>query len=553
LPLICTRSSLELFSPSSKVQALADFLGCSPFVASLIEMRDPTLYLRTEEAREWLNPSLTALLEISDLSSRSETLLRFWKTMNSSKNIAVYGDYDVDGICSTVLAMELIMAKGARARYFIPHRHEQGYGLHEEVITRLLDSGSDGIIVVDCGSKDSEIINSVTRRGIGIAVYDHHLSEDMADDTVSWLVNPHITGDQHSKTLCATGVLWVWAYQNRIISEDWLRRRLDLVALATLADCMPLELLNRSMVIEGIECIRKKPRPGLKALIDMLGLSLETLNEEQLVMKVIPCLNAPGRMDIADITVNLLAGSHNSRLNADRIISFNKKRQETSRTTVDELMQKKDNERAHVFYDPQWHVGVLSGVASNLCNYSNKPIALAAPVKKGIRGTLRVPEGANAVKILNEISDFLSEWGGHEYAAGFAVENDRWEALQSVLEAKLSSVHIEPPRIRAMAFPPQKMDMAVYNQISRLSPFGNGNPRPLFYHDWKGSEEIRPLGKDGVHRKISINGNEILAFHSGEFFSSRTRVEGLIYYPRLDTWRGNTRLQLILEAFVIEK
>ncbi|MBN1332930.1 MAG: hypothetical protein JW971_04115, partial [Synergistales bacterium] len=396
-------------------------------------------------------------------------------------------------------------------------------------------------------------VTSISRRGTGIAVYDHHLPDSIADDLSSWLVNPHIAGDQHSKTLCATGVLWVWAYQNRIMSPDWLKRRLDLVALATLADCMPLEVLNRSMVIEGIDLIKKAPRPGLGALIDMLGLKVETIDEEQLVMKVIPCLNAPGRMDIADIAVNLLAGSGNRRQNAERIISFNKQRQETSRMTVEELRQKKDSTRSHVFFDPQWHVGVLSGVASSLCNHNNRPIALAAPVKDRIRGTLRVPEGANAVKILNEISDLLSEWGGHEYAAGFAVENDRWETLHPILEAKLSNVQIEPPRVRAMPLPPQHMDMARFNDVSLLSPFGNGNPRPLFYHDWRGSEEIKPLGKDGLHRKISFKGKEILAFHSGEFFSSPTPVEGLLYYPRLDTWRGNTRLQLILEAIIIEK
>jgi len=383
-------------------------------------------------------------------------------------------------------------------------------------------------------------------------VYDHHLPEGINSDTVSWLVNPHINGDGQSKTLCATGVLWVWAYQNRIMPLDWLKRRLDLVALATLADCMSLEILNRAMVIEGIRSIKQAPRKGLEILIHMLGLSLDTLDEEQLVMKVIPCLNAPGRMDVADIAVNLLAGSGNMRLNAERVISFNKKRQETSRMTVDEL-KKKDSSGSHVFFDRQWHVGVLSGVASSLCNHSNRPIALAAPVKDRIRGTLRVPEGANAVEILNDISDLLTEWGGHEYAAGFAVENDRWEILHPILEARLSNVQIEPPRIRAMSLSPQQIDMTRFHDMSLLSPFGNGNPRPMFYHDWMGSEEIRTLGKDGLHRKISFKGREILAFHSGDFFSSPTPIEGLIYYPRLDTWRGNTRLQLILEAIIIEK
>jgi len=553
VPIVSTRSGLRLYSPSPHVGELARSLECSPFLASLMEMMEPSISNRPEQAREWLNPSLNSMLDTVDIGVDSHFKSSFWSQIDDSKNIAVYGDYDVDGVCSTVLAMELVMAKGGKTRYFIPHRHEQGYGLHEEVIDLILEGGADGIIVVDCGSKDQITIKGILDRGKDLMVYDHHLPDNDSGVVPSWLVNPQLQGDHQSRTLCATAVLWVWAYQNRIMPHEWMYSKLDLVALATLADCMPLGLLNRSMVMEGMKSIKHNPRPGLLELIDLLGIPRTMIDEEKLVMKVIPCLNAPGRMDVADGAVNLLAGSGNSRINAQRIISINRKRQETSKMTFQELNKHRNIKDTRVFYCPDWHIGVLSGVASNLCSSTNEPIILAAPVNGKIRGTLRVPKGANAVKILDDISPYLDEWGGHEHAAGFAVETERWVELFPLLESRLSRVETEPPLITAMAIPAHEMNIRLYNEIILLSPFGNGNPRPLFYHEWKGTEKVRPLGKDGLHRKISIKDVDILAFNSVDHLSAIREPEGLVYYPRLDTWRGKTRLQLILEAIIVEK
>ncbi|HCL79521.1 MAG TPA: hypothetical protein DIC53_06095, partial [Synergistaceae bacterium] len=393
---LCPSARVNIFRPSHAACALAEYLECSHLTASVLESRNMTAD-SVEDLRAALAQPLEALLEPVRLGRNAADTAKRWKATENLGNVLVYGDYDVDGVSSTTLALELCRTKATSARFFIPHRDEQGYGLHESVLEELLPHGWDTLIVTDCGSKDTHILQRAVDAGLNVFVFDHHLPEG-GEPFHPTVVNPHDgAGCDVGKSLSATTVLWAWAWIYDIVAKEDLRRALDLAALATLADCMPLTALNRSFVRHGLALLNRAPKPGLEALFRKLGMTPGTLTEETLTMRVIPCLNAAGRMDFADTAVAVLRNGREQEEQVDNLILLNKKRQALSgRISEEASLLLRDSPFNHVALGETWPVGVLSSVASRLCNQLSTPVVLAAPVRGGIRGTLRVPEGGDA-------------------------------------------------------------------------------------------------------------------------------------------------------------
>jgi len=549
LPSLCSSSKLKIFRPSESSVALARKVRCSPLVASLLEMSQ----FSVSEAgliQEWIDPNLRNALEDLNLGKTSDFGYESWLNNHGSfGNVVIYGDYDVDGICSTVLAMEIFMAIGCPVRFFIPHRHKQGYGLHPDVISGIASSKCNTLVVVDCGTGSGDLLDQLEVSGISVLVFDHHMPGRVIHRP--GLINPQNDGNIPARNLCATSVLWSWAFKHRIMPEEWLFEKLDLVALATLSDCMPLGILNRAFVNEGMKVISRKKRSGLECLIRKLDLSSDHLTENDLVMKVIPSLNAPGRMDSADHCVKLLAasGQHDEYVNA--ILEFNKMRRDISSTISTDLLSNPDTDKGHVFYSDEWHAGVISSVASNLCSVKNRPVVLGAPANGSIRGTVRVPEGGDALKALENVSSLLNRWGGHCYAAGFSVAFEKWEQLRLELENQFSSYINEEPLVIAMELDPATIDLETFSDISKLGPFGKGNPRPLFFMQRDGSESLKPLGKTGLHFRISSDSGDFLAFNSSGLWDQYDDIQGWIYYPDLNYWRGKICVQFILDRILV--
>ncbi len=243
-------------------------MGCSLVTAAVLESRGGT-----EKDRDHflgLDPvPEKSLIDCVDLGSGAPEAAERWKRLPALGKVLVYGDYDVDGVSSTTLAMEICREKARLVRYFIPHRHDQGYGLHESVLRKLLPMGWDTLFVVDCGSKDTGIISMAENAGLNVFVFDHHQPEEGMPFHSS-VVNPHGQGGNAAgKALCATGVLWTWARKYGILPEKRLESMKDLAALATLADCMPTQF-NRLLVKDGIGLMRSSPRPGLAKLFQGL-------------------------------------------------------------------------------------------------------------------------------------------------------------------------------------------------------------------------------------------------------------------------------------------
>ncbi|WP_245522710.1 single-stranded-DNA-specific exonuclease RecJ [Thermanaerovibrio velox] len=500
-----------------------------------------------EEFLRWLYSDLEDQLNAIPLNEQERRAFSLISNVRPGDRVIIYGDYDVDGLSATTLALELMLELGASVRYFIPHRSNEGYGFHISTAKRIAMKGCDLLVVVDCGTKDVGALDLIAAAGIPTVIFDHHLPGEKMPGGV--LVNPHCFDAPSPLTaLCATGVLWAWIWRTSLMNRSWAMGRLDLACLATVADCMDLSVpLNRCIVREGLEVIRKSPRRGIGVLLSKLGVDVEGVDEEVLSMKVIPCLNAPGRLGLAEDAVRLLfPGDAPVEGLADRVVSMNEERRRLSSMIMRDAQ---GDVHRHVYHGSNWPVGVLSSVASRLCCERGRPVALVAPTEGGLRGTLRIPNGSgDAVGLLSNIAEHLSAFGGHKYAAGFSVDAERWDLVRDKLEGLLRAMPSEDQRVDVLDWPLSMVGQDIEEDVERLKPFGMGNPAPLLFH--RGGFSVEPMGKTGRVSRLVASGRELVAFASQSDLEGLDLV-GFVYRPKLEFWRGKKRLKLYLERAVL--
>lgn len=515
-------------------------------------MRGMTDDVMPNEVENWLSPYLPSLLEKLDLGAASAKAAELVRALDASSNVVVYGDYDVDGISATAIAIELALSHGAGVRYFIPHRFNQGYGLHTDVARSIAKRRCDLVIVVDCGTQDIDAVEILKKNGIPVIIFDHHLVEgrQVKNET---LINPQIAGDATAKRLCATAVLWCWIWQNELLPRPQLMKLLDVVALATVADCVSLSSsLNRVLVREGLNSIRSRSRPGLALLMEQLGISASSIDTDDLAMRIIPCLNAAGRLYLADLAVEVLFPGDDLPGKVGKLIALNRRRRELSTKILGEVAKMSDDKFKYVLTSGGWSAGVLSSVASRICAERNAPVALAAAVGESImRGTLRMPSGGDAVGVLKQLAPMLNTWGGHRLAAGFSVKTENWRVVREKMEELLSSVKVAEEKEELLFWNPAKLDIKTWAEATALGPFGMDNPAPMLYAPYDGNMSLAPLGKTGKHIKVTLGPVSLLAFGAAKMFDGGYGwLDGWVYKPRLDTWRNVTSLQYVLEKMV---
>ena len=467
------------------------------------------------------------------------------------KEVVVYGDYDVDGVTATALAVEMCLSKGANVRYYIPHRHLKGYGLHKDMEERILHRGCDLLVVVDCGTHDRASHDVARAAGVPTWIFDHHLAEGQQHPPLPVvLVNPQMGGNAEGRTLSAAGVLWVWAWQTGAMPRSWLKDQLDLVALSTVADCSPLGDVNRMLVARGLECLRGGRRRGITLLAERLDVRWRHLSEEDLSMKIIPCLNAAGRLELADVALRVLLEDKDLPVWVERLVALNRRRQLLSSQLVEEI-NPLVGPSGCVLRGKSWPVGVLSSVASRLCSQHRKPVVLSAQAGPILRGTVRMPSGGDAVRFLSGLSAHLLAWGGHRLAAGFSVAPESWEVLEQEMSRDLASMHFAPECLDVLEIDPEMVTPEAWREVEVLGPFGTGNPSPLFFCPFPSGSAPRPFGAQGIHVRIPRGRVDIVAFYGTTFFGTHPAPRGLVYRPRVDHWRGAPRMQFVLERAVV--
>ena len=505
----------------------------------------------------FLNPKLSFLrdpFEIPDMEKAVDKTLTFVK---DKKDIFVWGDYDTDGVTGTSIIMLCLKKLGANAKYYIPHRYNEGYGLNKVGIEKIAKSGGQLLITVDCGISNFDEIEYAKSIGIDVIVTDHHNLPEKLPNAFA-CVNPKIIkGDHPSKDLSGAGVAFkfVWALLRRAGEKNSsvIKDFLDLAALGTIADVVPLTGENRILAVSGIKLLNQKKRHGVKCLVEAAKFDGE-INSKEISFILAPRLNAPGRLRHAELSLKLLLENdpQKAKLIADEINIINTQRQQIGSLIGEDVFSRiKDVDRAKliVLSGKNWHPGVIGIVASKISEKFNRPSILISDNGKTCRGSARSIDGFDIYNLLKTCHDIFLDFGGHKDAAGFEISSDLLEEFKNRISQKIDvycsfEELIPKTKIDAEAkLDDITLDFAM--QVNRLSPFGQGNLNPVFMTPSLKISSISKIGANGNHLKIQLfdgaSNSSAVGFGFGELFGKikKGMKVDIAYNVFLGKWNGD--------------
>lgn len=483
----------ELQQPDpAAVRGLILQLGLSPLLASLLVSRG---IREPEAASRFLNPSLDQLHDPFLMAGMDRVVCRIEEAVSRREKILLYGDYDVDGITSVVILKKCLEACGADVGYHVPERLTEGYGLQPARIRRAADDGVRLVISVDSGIRASEAAQEARNCGLDLIITDHHLPEKELPPAYA-VLNPNLPDCRYpDKNLAGVGVAFklVQALLCRTGRQHWIPSILKLVAIGTVADIVPLTGENRILVKFGLDGLRQPRNPGLKALLESAGMLGRQVDYADVGFRLAPRINAVGRMGETADAVRLFdaMGEEEARRLAARLSDKNllrRQEQEEILKTIEEKARSEPGafqEPVIVLWDQGWHRGVVGIVASRVMESYGHAALIASVEGDQAVGSGRSFGSLHLLEALETCSDLLEKFGGHRHAAGFTIRADRLPLLRSRLnEHARRCGHIPQPSITVDALLPlSEVSAATWEDISRLAPFGFGNPLPIFQDD----------------------------------------------------------------------
>ncbi|MFN3761620.1 MAG: single-stranded-DNA-specific exonuclease RecJ [Anaerolineae bacterium] len=483
--------------------------------------------------------------------------------------IAIYGDFDADGVTATALLVITLRSMGADARPYIPHRVEEGYGLNMRAIDELADAGARLLVTVDCGVRFPREVAHARRRGMDVIVTDHHLVGVEPLEAVA-VVNPHQEECPYPyKGLAGVGLAYKLAQAllraNRQVplrgsvplDEEEL---LDLVALGTVADLAPLTGENRYLVSRGLERLNRTPRVGVEALIRQSGLRPGQVDTWHIGFVLGPRLNAAGRIAHAEKAYRLLTtdSPQEAEALARELDELNQERQRLTKEMQERaravILEQEPLPPLLFLADPQFPAGVVGLVASRLVDEFYRPAVMVEQGEEVSKGSARSIPGFHITRALDECADLLIRHGGHAVAAGFAVPTRHLEALKrrllEIAARELEGVELTPTLAIDAEVPLREVNGALWKALQALRPFGEGNPEPLLLSRNVRVERQRPVG-DGSHLKLTLSDRGVwwdgIAFRQGEWAGRLPERVDVVYYLRENEWNGEVRLQLEIQ------
>jgi single-stranded-DNA-specific exonuclease len=496
----------------------------------------------------------------------NEAVTRLRQAIRQQEPIAVYGDFDADGVTATALLVETLSALGGQAEPYIPHRVEEGYGLNEDALGELVQRGIKVVVTVDCGIRSTEEVAYGRDLGLDIIVTDHHSpGEELPPATAA--INPKQADCRYPfEKLAGVGVAFKLAQAllraNRQIpltrgkvdldEEDLL----DLVALGTVADLAPLVGENRTLVRRGLEKLNQPQRLGLQALISQAGMRPGQIAATTIGYVLAPRLNAAGRLDTAMASYNLLTSNSpaEARSLAFKLEEANRKRQ---RLTVDTLERAREQvlaigeeERLFFVAAEDYLPGIVGLVAQRLTDEFYRPSVVVELGEKTSRGSCRSIPEFNITKALDQCSDLLVKYGGHSVAAGFTVKNANLELLQQSLRRiaahQLEDKELLPTLSIDAEVNLSEMNWATYALLEQLEPFGYANPTPVFLSREVVVRDARVVGEH--HLKMALSDGravwDAIAFRQGEWVGKLSHRIDVVYILEVNEWKEEKRLQL---------
>ncbi|HKP04392.1 MAG TPA: single-stranded-DNA-specific exonuclease RecJ [Chthoniobacterales bacterium] len=534
-------------------------------VPCIVELLKRKGFSCADEVTAFLQPRLRSLGDPFLLPNMPAAVARILAAIDRGERIVLFGDYDVDGVTSLALLAEMLRSYGAAPELFLPLRMEEGYGLSKESVERCCEQHHPQLLIaVDCGTSSLAEIASLKEQGIDVIVLDHHEPKSALPDCVA-VVNPKIETDCAFEYLCSVGIVFKLCHallKTRPAPGFDLRANLDLVALGTVADIVPLEKENRIFVQRGMRELATSKRPGVRELMEVAAVRAPVA-AEHIGFRLGPRLNAAGRLATAERALRLLLTSDEAE--AAELATFldaqNRERQVVERTIHDEAEEKlattfdPERDAAIVLGSREWHPGVLGIVASRLARKYHRPTLLVAFDAAGLgKGSGRSIAGLSLVEALDHCAAHLEKFGGHEMAAGLAVREEKFEAFASAFgqtARELLSEEDLQPRLQLdheLSFPQLNDELLRWHQA--LEPFGNANAHPLFFA--RGVElAAEPQVLKEKHLVLRLRQQN--RFRRAIFFDGATSPLpkppwDIAFRLSADEYEGETRLQIQVEA-----
>lgn len=576
MPALQKRWIIEEPAPLSFKQ---QFPQIDPLAADLLYRRN----IRTQEAiDEFLNPDYGEDLHDPFLFKQMPIAIeRVMQAIQLKERITVHGDYDADGLSGAVILFSTLTFLGAEdVNVYLPDREREGYGLNANTVQYLHAQGTRLIITCDCGISNAEEINQARGLGMDVIVTDHHTQRGELPNAI--ILHPKVLGETYPfKELAGGGVAFKFAQgllrtakqgkpEKEALSyeafEKWL---LDMVAISSVADMVPLVGENRTLVKYGLTVLSKARRLGIRAILQKAGVYPPKNGKElklttyEVGFIIGPRLNAAGRMDHANAAFGALMAQEepHAAVLADNLEQTNKNRQAVTEKMYKEALEQigeinRDEPQAIVVYDPTWSVGVAGLIASRLLERFHLPVFVLAEINGQIAGSGRSIEGFDCVQALNAMKDLFLKYGGHARACGFTLaDNKRLDEFKQRATAYAKKVlneeEVMPKLVIDGEIELNRLTWDFYEQLKQFEPFGMGNPQPKFLSTNLEIVDISTVGAEGAHLRLSVTQNhtiyrKCIAFKQGkwaETLRAGDKVD-LVYHLDVNEWNGNRELQL---------
>jgi single-stranded-DNA-specific exonuclease len=545
--------------PHRQSSTLARELGVSEITASVLVRRG---YDDPDEARAFLAGE-QPLHDPFLLGDMADAVERIRAAVAAGKRICVHGDYDVDGICATALAVLTLRAIGAEVEWHLPSRFEEGYGIAEATLERLADEGCGLVLTVDCGITAVEEVTPARARGLEVIVTDHHRPGETLPDCPLVVTRP---SEYPFPELCGTGVVFKLAQALLGESED-LARHIDLVALATIADVVPLVGENRSLAIAGLRALARTTKPGLQALMNVARVDPAGVDAGAVGFRLGPRINAAGRLGHPAAALDLLLteDGDTARRLAQKLEELNRERQgveerilREATAQIEEWPEAQRRRRGYVLAHADWHEGVIGIVASRLAERFHRPVVLIAGTGEDEwKGSGRSIPAFDLHAALGACASHLGRFGGHRAAAGLSIRSDRVDDFAEAFAAEaartLSEETLLPVTVVDAVLPPRTpLTLGLCEELQRLAPFGLGNPEVTLLAGDCELGDLAAVG-EGKHLRFRVrqegrDAGSAIAFRLGGQLDRLRRIGRYDVAFRLEEnrWNGTVAPQLVV-------
>lgn len=559
---MCEKLKFWKFKPNVPTE-LSQNLGLDSFSAQLLFNRKIETLKQVEM---FLNPNHDSLINPYDLPEMELAVERIKTALENNESIGIFGDFDVDGISATAILLSTLNDFGISAFPYIPNRVSEGHGLNRKSLDYFKSKNVSLIITVDCGTTDLDEVSNAKSMGIDVIITDHHLPLESRPNSAA-LINPNLPESNYSnKNLTGSGTAFKLAtaiYNS--FKKPIPNTLIQYAALGTISDVGILNPENRFIVSEGITQMRNTQSIGLKALAEKSGTNLNTITSQDAAFKLIPRLNAPGRLENAIIALEILTTTDENTAHkvAIELESLNEKRKSmTSKSIFQARNQTKSNQleidiqEIIIVQHNDWHPGIIGLIANQLSEQFSKPAIAIATNGKNSKGSARSVVDFNIIEALKECSDILTKFGGHSKAAGFTIDEtfipELIKRLANTSNQKHSSESKSKFEIECTTTVKEVINH--FEFILSLEPFGPGNPTPIFLSQRMKVINAKTVGHTKDHLKMTLSDNEkyydSIGFGLGNLIGQSNGYIDIIYQISENTWNGMTNFQLIIKDFV---